>query len=601
MNGIFTKAWWENKKFLIRLLAFGPMFAAVFAAAIPAIRFNTETNNWFAAWTFAHVASAAGFGNTVNVPKRELPVKADAFLEVVCTGNARICQLYDQQSAKFFGIYPVIAAGATLVILLLVAGLGFKKKSDEDHRRGSEIADAKDLTKLLKKEPASIYFGGVPFPFADENRHLLLSGAPGSGKSVAIQTLLAAIRDRGDRAIVVDLGGSYTSRFARAGDALLNPFDERTEHWSPFSEGMQPWEIEAMARSLVPGGDAHDKIWSDLAKTVMGGLIEQCQQHGMATNHHLAGLATCGDPDLLAKILKGHPAYALISSDSKQTVGSILTNLGERGAGLRYLNPEAGKNGFSIGRWVREGEGWMFLGLQISQREALKNILAAQLDVACRSVLDLPPNEQRRVWLIVDELPLLGKVNSITEFLTNARKNGGAAVLGIQALSQLREIYGKDGATTMLSCLGSQLIFRTPDPETADYMSKVIGEHEIKRRNRSQGKTEQGISKNEQEQITNTRIVMAAELQNLPSLAGYFNLIGDRPTARIKLGIPKLNEVQKPFVPRTMPPRRPLAIPAHLLGKDATAPGAAAPAPEIKPEPAAPQADGDWMNQLDKE
>jgi len=152
MNGIFTKAWWENKKFLIRLLAFGPMFAAVFAAAIPAMRFNAETNNWFAAWTFAHVASAAGFGNAVNVPKRELPVKADAFLDVVCTGNARICQLYDQQSAKFFGIYPVIAAGATLVILLLVAGLGFKKKSDEDHRRGSVIADAKDLTKLLKKE-----------------------------------------------------------------------------------------------------------------------------------------------------------------------------------------------------------------------------------------------------------------------------------------------------------------------------------------------------------------------------------------------------------------------------------------------------------------
>lgn len=599
MNGIFTKAWWENKKFFIRLILFGPVFAAVLAAAIPALKFNAESKNWFAAWTFSRVITSAGFGGIVHTPKREMPgLKSNEFLQSMCGADERICRLYDEKSAKFFSTYPSIAAVGTLALLLLFASLGARNKSDEDHLRGSKIADAKMLKKLLKKEPASIHFGGVPFPFADENRHLLLAGAPGSGKSVAIQTLLASIRGRGDRAIVVDLGGSYTSRFARAGDALLNPFDERTKHWSPFAEGMQPWEIEAMARSLVPGGEGSDKIWSDLAKTTMAGLIEQCQQQGMATNHHLAGLATCGDPDLLAKVLEGHPAHALINSDSKQTVGSILTNLGERGAGLRYLHPEADKNGFSVGQWVREGKGWLFLGLQISQREALKNILAAQIDVACRAVLDLPPDERRRVWLIVDELPLLGKVNSITEFLTNARKNGGAAVLGIQALSQLREIYGRDGATTMLSCMGSQLIFRTPDPETADYMSKVIGEHEIKRRNRSQGKTEQGISKNEQEQITNSRIVMAAELQNLPSLAGYFNLIGDRPTARIKLDIPRLSEVQKPFIPRAMPPRRPLAIPAHL-GKE---PVATAAAPTPVPAPGPSESGENWMAQFnDKE
>jgi type IV secretory pathway TraG/TraD family ATPase VirD4 len=593
---MISKNWWANWGFRVRVVLVSSTFAASAAAVIPAAQFHEESRGWYGSWLYSSVAVKAGLGEFGQVEKLRLPPAR--FLESLCNSSPKSCDLYETKSKTYFVAYPAAAAGAVwLIFISLIPLARIRKKSDETHRRGMEVVEARDLRKLLKKEPADIYLGGVPWPRKDETRSLLMAGSPGSGKTVAINTILQAIRARGDRAIVVDAGGGFTERFARKGDVLLNPFDSRSAAWSPFADcnPARPWEVEAVARSLVPAeeGSGASKIFADLAKTVLAGLIEQCHAKGIATNHALASLATCGNSAMLAAVLKGHPAHALVASGSPQTVGSILTNLGERGAGLRYLPPDAGANGFSIGDWVTNGDGkgdWLFLSFQLAQREALKVLIAAQLDIVARAVLGLPVAYGRRIWLIVDELPLLGKVDSLVEFLTNGRKYGGCAVVGIQGVPQLRERYGRDGSQTMLSCLGSQLVLRASDAETADLMSRMLGEHEIERVTHSTGKSDGGRSQNSQEQITNTRAVMAAELQNLPDLAGYINLVGDRPTARIKLEIPDVpTGVNPPFLPAAIPPRRPFVLPAHLL-KDAAA----------APEPAAdePKKPVDWRSKL---
>ena len=596
---MISKSYWSNWSFRVRLVLVSSTFAASAAAIIPAVKFHEESRGWFGSWLYSSVAVRAGLGEVGQVEKLRLPPVR--FLESLCNSSPKSCDLYSKKSQTFFVTYPAAAAGAVwLIFLSLVPLARIRKKSDETHRRGMEVVEARDLKKLLKKEPADIFLGGVPWPRRDETRSLLMAGSPGSGKTVAINTILQAIRARGDRAIIVDAGGGFTERFARKGDTMLNPFDRRSALWSPFADcnPSRPWEIEAVARSLVPAeeGSGASKIFADLAKTVLAGLIEQCHAKGIASNHALASLATCGDPEVLAAVLAGHPAHALVASGSPQTIGSILTNLTERGAGLRYLPPDAGADGFSVSDWVKDGDGhggWLFLSFQLAQREALKVLIAAQLDIVARAVLGLPEAHQRRIWLIVDELPLLGKVGSIVEFLTNGRKFGGCAVVGIQSVSQLRETYGRDGSQTMLSCLGSQLVLRASDAETADVMSKLLGEHEIQRVTHSTGKSDGGRSQNSQEQITNTRAVMAAELQNLPDLSGYINLVGDRPTAKIRLEIPNVPAgVNPPFLPAEIPARRAFVLPAHLL-QDEENPAAA-------PEPAAdePKKPVDWRSKL---
>lgn len=594
---MISKTWWSNWGFRVRLVSVSSIIAASVAAILPAAQFHEESKGWYGSWLFASLMQKAGAGEVGNVQKLRLP--PSRFLESLCNSSPKTCDLYQQKSKTFFLTYPSAAGGAVwLVFLITIPLVQLRKKTDETHRRGMEVVDAKELKKLLKKQPADIHLGGVPWPRTLETRSLLMAGSQGSGKTVAIDTILHAIRARGDRAIIVDAGGGFTERFARKGDALLNPFDKRTKGWSPFADCSpeRPWEVEAVARSLIPSEEGSSKVWADLAKTVLAGLIEQCHCKGIATNHMLASLTACGDAELLTKVLAGHPAAALVGSGSPQTVGSILTNLSERGAGLRYLLPDAGQGGFSIGNWVTEGDcdgSWLFLSFKLAQREALKNVIAAQLDIVSRAVLGLPPDHKRRIWLIIDELPLLGKVDSIVEFLTNGRKYGGCAVIGIQGISQLREKYGREGSMTMLSCLGSQLVLRASDAETADLMSKMLGEHEIQRITHSTGKSDGGRSQNSQEQITNTRAVMAAELQNLPDLSGYLNLVGDHPTAKIKLEIPPQRKgVNPPFMPAELPPRKPYVLPEHVLTKEAPQ------KPESEPPADEPKEPVDWRAKL---
>lgn len=564
-------------KFQVALFFSAWFLSSAGSILLTTIDLNQKTEGWFGRYVWSAAMRDIGWDKSTNVPG--LRLNPHETLVYLCTDRASICDGFEAAYQSFFRrpIYS-FAAVAFLFAAAVAGGLLRRRHRDEKHRRGARLVEAKELRRLLKKEPADISFGGVPFPRTAEVLHLLLAGSTGTGKSVAIRTLLAAIRARGDSAIVVDAGGLFVGEFARKGDVLLNPFDQRSRAWSPFAEAENEWEIEAVARSLVPPAEGSERVWADLAKTVLAGLIEQCRHHCIATNQALAGLATCADPLALARVLAGHPAQGLIASGSPQTVGSILTTLAEKLAGIRYLKAEAGDDAFSVSRWVREGSGCLFMPYRLDQREAIKNIIAAQLDCAVRAVLTLEPNPARRIWLIVDELPLLGRVASIEEFLTNGRKFGGAAVLGIQAVSQLRQTYGRDGAATLLSCLSSQLILRQPDGETAELMSKSLGDKEIQRVNQSRGKTDHGRSENAAEQIATTRAVMASELQRLPDLTGYLSLAGDRPVARIKLAIPPPPAATNPpFVAAPMTKAAPFVLPAHL--REGTEPAAERPRP----------------------
>ncbi len=587
---MITKNWTDNWAHRLRIAFVLSFITAILAGGIPAYEWNKTTSGWYFSWLHARLLSKTPLGNYGLVAKLNMPPRP--WLRLVCDANPNICSLYVEKTDKFLMTYPAIGAVsmAALFFFLLIAMGSRRRQSNEQHRRGARVVEAKELQKLLRREPADIMLGGVPFPRRDETRHLLLAGSPGSGKTVAFNTILQILRNRGDRAIVIDAGGAFLQKFARQGDVLLNPFDKRSQKWSPFADATTTWEIEAMARSLIPPGEGSNKVWQDLAKTVLAGLMEQCAANGIATNNALAVLATCANPQVLANVLRGHPAESLVGSGSPSTVGSILTNLGEASAGLRYLNQDAGSGSFSIRDWVREGDGWMFVSFQVGQREALKHIMAAQLDVVARTVLDLLPDESRRIWLIVDEAPLLGKVNSLVEFLSNGRRFGGCAVIGIQAISQLRDAYGREGAATMLSCLSSQLVLRAADGETAEQMSKLLGEKEILRRTRSEGKTEQGSSMNEQEQITQTRAVLASQLQNLKDLHGYFNIVGDRPVASVCLQIPKIPDgVNQPFVAAQMPARRAFTLPASMQSDSCEVPA---------PREASVESSTDWREHI---
>jgi hypothetical protein len=459
----------------------------------------------------------------------------------------------------FVGFRVLTNSDASPYTWLLVAGGGFAGpvlnraarflRPKERIRRGARVGDVSQVNKESAKQLPSSDFkdsfemGGVKIPRSAEPYHFFVVGSTGTGKSVAITNLLDEIEARGDIALVVDSGGEFSSRYFKPNrDYILNPFDDRCAPWSPTAELAGPWDAEALAKSMVPDGVGDSKEWNGYAQTFVTSVLRRLMALNRLSIKDLLYYVQAAPIEELTPFLAGTAAAAQLVSD--RTFGSIRTIATNYLATYAYLSDN--DNPFSVAKFIRaEKPGFLFFTYRDDQLDSLRNMIACALDVAARTILALPANNERRVWLVIDEFASIGKVQSIEAVATKARKMGGCLLIGLQSVSQLQERYGEKGAQTILSCLSSWLVLRCSDAETSEYVSKYIGDTEISRMTRSESTSDTGGgSDSRNEQIQTQRAVMPVELQKLPNLHGFFKLAGGYSICNVKLGFPKKREAR---------------------------------------------------------
>src|SRR5207253_5813526 len=138
--------------------------------------------------------------------------------------------------------------------------------------------------------------------------------------------------------------------------------------------------------------------------------------------------------------------------------------------------------------------------------------------------------------------------------LVEARKYGVKMVLGTQNKAQFEEHYGH-GAATMLASSHTKILFRCNEPESAHWVSEMIGEEE---KERPRIGTTATVEANGRDSInyatfTERRLVVSKEqIMALPNLHGYWKYADSVVPFRIEpIDRPTL---APPFIPR---PRRP--------------------------------------------
>ena len=166
--------------------------------------------------------------------------------------------------------------------------------------------------------------------------------------------------------------------------------------------------------------------------------------------------------------------------------------------------------------------------------------------------MNLPPIREPRFWLVVDELPSLQKIEALQTAVTETRKYGLCGVFGIQSVSQMRELYGKDGAQTVMGMCQTWVVLRVADSETAKYLSETLGQADIQEKDEglSFGAESNRDGTNLVSKRTERAIVLASEIQHLPDLEGYMRVPGPYPVAKIKLQYRNREKIAAPFVPR---------------------------------------------------
>jgi hypothetical protein len=430
-------------------------------------------------------------------------------------------------------------------------------KSDETLLRGAAVVDGQSLGAAMKSgiKPEdlahNIDWGGIPIPYKSEPEHFVIEGKTGAGKTQAINKMLRVVRGRGQSSIIADPAGGYYARFGKAGEFILNPFDARTQHWSPFAEIEADYDCQRIAKAAIPDAVGESQEWHFYAQSLLGESMLAMHKAGENSIKKLLYYVNTAESSELGDLLAGTPAAIL----TKKGNDKMLSNT--RAIASLYLstwNYLKDQGSFSVRQWVRKSDlnqAWLYLTYRDDQMAMLRNLIACWLELAIIEGLSMSESQSRRLWYIMDELDSLGKISSLRAGLTKLRKYGGVIVAGLQTIAQLRSTYGHDEAQTLLSCMTTKLILKAGDGETAKYFENEIGQQEVERKETSEGSSQQigNLASNSENNTVRRHVqsaVLASEIMGLENLHGFLMLTG-LPISRIQLEYVAMSDLNPPF------------------------------------------------------
>jgi type IV secretory pathway TraG/TraD family ATPase VirD4 len=404
------------------------------------------------------------------------------------------------------------------------------------HRRGAVVAKA-PIKEIQVHAAVPVTLAGVSMPPADETKHFKIIGTTGTGKSTAIHEILSAALSRGDRAVIADPDGGYLNRYydPERGDVILNPFDPDARKWDLFGEITEDYDIDQLARALIPDSGNEDRVWNEYARTLFTEVVRQLRTSDVCDDRELSRVLNRANDDELGRMLEGTAAARFFKQGNEKMLASTQAVLASAVRVFEYTTKHEARP-LSVRAWVREGRaglgkgrgGVLFLPYKAVEIAALRRLISAWMRLSIFEAMNGEEGDQR-LWFIVDELDALGEIDGLKDALARLRKFGGRCVLGFQSIAQVSGLYGKGTAETIVENCGNTLILRCSASErggTSEFASKLIGQREVVHTTlsitRRSGEWRSATSKSEQLRIEPA--VMASEIERLPDLTGYLKI-----------------------------------------------------------------------------
>ena len=557
-----------------QLLRAGFLLAAFSVVAVPAwfVWDRTTGYEWYAAGmvTLAEAKLGLGYQRTARQEVRQPDGSLVILTIPEIAASPQALAMREKLKREVFSGALLGAKASVAAIGLFLALFWIRGRQLHGRRRirGAELATVGQLTRRIRPlrrralalvsataEHPPYRIAGVPWPERAETQHTIVSGTTGSGKTVLISDLVAQIRKRGERCVVYDKMGSYTRSFFNPGrDVLLNPLDARSPRWSPFQEARSPRDFDTMAAALIPQQkDTVDPFWVTAARQLFANGAGVLREKGCKENKVLVDHLLKTDLTALAQAMEGTVAQSIVDPENPKTALSVRAMLTANIGALEYL-PDTGAP-FSIRDWVSDEErgGFLFLTSRGDQHASLRGLISTWLEIAVNAMLSLEQDDTRRIWVVLDELPTLHQVPSLQPGLAESRQFGGCFVLGIQVISALRDLYGRNGAETISGLCGTRVVLAAPDRDTAQWSADSLGRSEVEEVSEgfSYGANtiRDGVSLTPKRELR--PLALASEIMQLESLHGWLRFPGPLPVAPIRLRYVKRPKAAERFVPRS--------------------------------------------------
>jgi type IV secretory pathway TraG/TraD family ATPase VirD4 len=324
----------------------------------------------------------------------------------------------------------------------------------------------------------------------DAARGIITIGNPGSGKSQSI--ILPIIADSmkdGECLIISDPQGELKHQvadFARVTGHVVIVHDPTDADCARFNlvQGIASISnARALAEVLLPSANGSD-FWHGSARALLAACMMRYGTIGQVVEK-LGRLE-----ELVADLDREQDDARFLVSDfidaarsaPKQAAGVTATIMRALDAWAdSTVRASTVESDFSAEAVVKSKQAVVIvLACPGRDRRALAPYLGA---VLTKLLLDLDSIGEkipggalpRPLKFILEEFPAMGNLSVIVEQANLVRKRRISFLLACQTVGQLQNIYGKDGAATLLAGMATQIIFGGADKETATYFSSLAG------------------------------------------------------------------------------------------------------------------------------
>ncbi len=404
-------------------------------------------------------------------------------------------------------------------IVLLWSKFGQGLKEDRAEEGTNKILTAKEVRKKLYRigKTSDLKIGDMPFVKDTETMNFLVSGSIGSGKTNLIHNLLPQIELRGEATIVIDNTGEMIAKYYNParGDIIFNPFDARSHAWNFRTDCAKEKDLEKFSDILIgfssrKNNRGANDFWEEASASIFvdcARLLERKQQYSIEKLYKL--LCRTEGKDMY-RLLEGTDAARYFTKDNAKTAASIISVLTANIKPLRFLKDSNQIGLFSIGEYINNinagGKNWLFLSTDPSARELTIPLNAALLELFISRMRRTRINPNNKLWIVIDELPSLGKLPSLPQLMQEGRKYGACVLVAVQSTSQLYQNYGDAEASNLIGLFKTKFAFASDDPRMGELYSKLCGTKTLvsQQKNTSFGANEfrDGVSYNEKKETS---------------------------------------------------------------------------------------------------
>jgi type IV secretion system protein VirD4 len=422
--------------------------------------------------------------------------------------------------------------------------LGGNTTPEEDTTHGSaRFATEKELQHWQVPAEQQLDSGALVLgPFGDHHllvlpheyavRHTAIIGASGSGKSRGFFLPNCTLYE--GSFLATDPKSELWKHTSGTRENAVRFAPRDPDNSAPFNfigaTVNDPHLTQLLARAIVSstGSSKSDPFWENAETALLSSLIahtatfEDAEGNSAATPAALYDFLTSHNGDELAAALlvSNNPIARQFANIYAQADAKVRGNVGiGLATKLTWLaDPKTRRFTSSTTKTVdfgqlREEQISCYWCLAESDIAALKPLSTVFFTLALYQLKQIEGGIP--VCLFLDEVANIGKLPDLETEIAVLRGRDISVVLGLQSYSQLEAIYGRDRSQVILDNCTTKIILSGTDAETAERISKMLGERTLVENKVSYNQSKDGNSTSTSTSKSARRLMFANEVREI--------------------------------------------------------------------------------------